>query len=118
MITPVSGDLLTTPVGGGSPAARGSNTAPPDKLQKAASDFEALLLGQVMKSERQADGSGWLGTDDSDAGSSLSDMSEQQLAQSLASSGGLGLAKMISTGLAKTSGNDGGTQPAVTQTKS
>jgi Rod binding domain-containing protein len=74
----------------------------PEAIGKAATAFESLLIGEVLKSAREADGSGWMGTDDEEAGSSLMQMSEQQLSQTLAASGGLGLAKMISAGLAKT----------------
>ncbi|MBV9081224.1 MAG: hypothetical protein JOZ62_01005 [Acidobacteriaceae bacterium] len=79
-------------------------TAPkdsPDSIHKAASQFEALLMSEVLKSARESDGGGWMGTDEEDAGSGLSDLSEQQLAQALASGGGLGLAKTISAGLKK-----------------
>jgi Rod binding domain-containing protein len=55
-----------------------------------------------MKSAREADGSGWLGTDGDEAGSTMSELSEQQLSQALAAGGGLGLAKLIGAGLTKT----------------
>jgi Rod binding domain-containing protein len=74
----------------------------PEAIAKAASEFESLLIGEVLKSVREADGSDWLGTDENEAGSTLMELSEQQLAQALSSAGGLGLAKMISAGLAKT----------------
>src|ERR1700761_5146876 len=74
----------------------------PEAIKKAASQFEALLVGEIMKSAREGDGSGWLGTDDDEAGSTMSDLSEQQFSQALASGGGLGLAKLISAGLTKT----------------
>ena len=73
----------------------------PDAIKKAAIQFESLLIGQIMKSAR-GDESGWLGNDEDEAGSSLTEMSEQQLSQTLAVNGGLGLAKMIAAGLAKT----------------
>jgi Rod binding domain-containing protein len=74
----------------------------PEAIAKAASEFESLLIGEVLKSVREADGSDWLGTDENEAGSALMELSEQQLAKALSSAGGLGLAKMISAGLAKT----------------
>jgi flagellar protein FlgJ len=77
----------------------------PESIKKAATQFEALLVDEVLKSARASDGSGWMDTDDDDAGSILSDVSEQQLSQALAASGGLGLAKMIADGLSKTSGS-------------
>jgi Rod binding domain-containing protein len=71
----------------------------PEAIAKAATQFEALLIGEVLKSAREADGSGWMGTDEDEAGSTLMEVSEQQISQALATGGGLGLAKMISAGL-------------------
>lgn len=73
----------------------------PEAIAKAATQFEALLIGEVMKSAREANGSGWGDTDEDEAGSTMMEVSEQQLAQALAASGGLGLAKMISAGLSR-----------------
>ncbi len=74
----------------------------PEAIKKAATQFEALLMGEVLKSARESDGSGWMATDEEDAGSLLGEVSEQQLSQALAASGGLGLAKTIAAGLSKT----------------
>ena len=73
----------------------------PEAIKKAATQFEALLVGEVLKSARESDGSGWMDTDDDDSGSILGEVSEQQLSQALAASGGLGLAKMIAAGLSR-----------------
>jgi Rod binding domain-containing protein len=75
----------------------------PAKIRQAATDFEALLLGQMLKSAREASGGGLTGdgADDSQENSTLVELGEQQFAQALASSGGLGIAKMVITGLAK-----------------
>ena len=70
----------------------------PAKIQQAAKDFEALLLAQMLKSEREASGDGG---DDSDANSTLVELGEQQFAQALASGGGFGIAKIVETGLTK-----------------
>lgn len=80
-----------------------SNRDTPEAIKKAATEFEALLIGEVLKTSREADGSGWMGTDEEEAGSTLSELSEQQISQSLAKGGGFGLAKMIATGLKTTS---------------
>jgi Rod binding domain-containing protein len=74
----------------------------PESVAQAASQFEALLIGQLLKSAREAGGESWMGTDASDADSSLMEMSEQQLASTLASNGGLGLATMVKEGLSRT----------------
>jgi Rod binding domain-containing protein len=68
-----------------------------DKTAGAAKDFEALLLGQMLKSAR-GDG-GWLGTDDDDAGEAAVGLGEEQLARVMAQSGGLGLSRMIESGI-------------------
>lgn len=100
MIDSVNNAVIQTP---GSPTTSGSKSTrdTPEAIAKASSQFEALLIGEILKSARESDGSDWLGTED-EAGSSLMDMSEQQLSQALASGGGLGLAKMIAAGLTKT----------------
>ena len=68
-----------------------------DKVAGAAKDFEALLLGQILRSAH-GDG-GWLGTGDDDAGEAAVGLGEEQLARSMASSGGLGLSKLIESGI-------------------
>jgi Rod binding domain-containing protein len=85
----------------GSPALSGSKNDP-EKIKQAASQFEALLIGQVLKSvhESSEDG-GWLGTGEDQTASSAMGMADEYFAQSMAKRGGLGLAKMISAGLQK-----------------
>ena len=95
-----SADFASLP---GSSADPKSDRDTPEAIGKAATQFEALLIGEVLKSAREADGSGWMGTDEDEAGSTLMDVSEQQISQALASGGGLGLAKMISAGLSNSS---------------
>lgn len=74
----------------------------PAKIRQAATDFEALLLAQMLKSAREASGGGLTGDGaDSGANSTMIELGEQQFAQALASSGGLGIAKIVMTGLAK-----------------
>lgn len=70
----------------------------PKKVQDAAKQFEALLIGQMMKSMREAEG-GWLGTGGDESGSSAMEYAQETFAQSLASKGGLGLASMVVKGL-------------------
>ncbi len=67
----------------------------PAKIRKSATDFEAVLLNQLMRTAR-GDAEG-----DDQANSSLKELGEQQFAQALASSGGLGIAKMVVAGLTK-----------------
>ena len=71
-------------------------TAKPSKIHDAAQQFEALMIGEMLKNVRSS-GSSWLGDDDdSDSGNdSAMDMAESQLGTALAKGGGLGLSKMI-----------------------
>ena len=65
----------------------------------AAQDFEALLIGQMLRSMRE-EGSGWLGTGDDSAGATAFAFGEEELAKALTKGGGLGLSKIIAAGLA------------------
>lgn len=75
-------------------------------LKDAASQFEALLIGQLLKSASSSgDGSGWgLDGEDDDANSTLTELSQEQFSRALASSGGLGLAQMAVKNLGKSTG--------------
>ena len=70
----------------------------PDRVHDAAQQFEALLMGQILRSTRQG-GSGWLGNGEDSSGECATDFAEQQFAAVLAQQGGLGLATLISSGL-------------------
>ena len=72
------------------------------KRTGAAKDFEALLLGQMLHSVREAD-SGWLGTGDDQSSDAAFGLGEQELAKAMAQSGGIGLSKLIDQGLQKES---------------
>lgn len=71
----------------------------PAKLKESARQFEALLIGQMLKSVRESGGS-WLGGGEDESASAAIGMAEEQLAQALAAQGGLGLAAMAMKGLA------------------
>jgi peptidoglycan hydrolase FlgJ len=88
MVSPLS------PIAPGNPQPKDD----PAKVQDAARQFEALLLGQMMKSMRDSEG-GWLGTDQDDASSSAMEYAQEMFAQSLAARGGLGLASLVVAGL-------------------
>ena len=89
-----------TPVSPGNPQPKDD----PAKVQDAARQFEALLLGQMMKSMRDSEG-GWLGTDQDDASSSAMEYAQDMFAQSMAARGGLGLASLVVAGLTPKSGS-------------
>jgi len=79
------------------PAASRADDRDPARVKDAAQQFEALLLGQMLRSVRES-ASGWLGEEDN-AGESATDMAEQQFAMVMAQQGGLGLANLITSGL-------------------
>ena len=83
-----------------------------EKLADAARQFESLLIGNMLRSAREA-GGGWMGGEDQSA-DSIIEMAEQRFAQLLASGGGLGLAKLVTQGLADAASRNGAdTQPSV-----
>ena len=87
------------PDSAGASSARNSGKAGDSgKARDAAQQFEALLIGQIMRGMRQS-GSGWLGSDEDPSGECATDYAEQQFAAVMAKQGGLGLADMISRGL-------------------
>ena len=91
-----------TPLLSGVQAAVGAMVSPvgdsPAKVQDAAQQFEALLLTQLLRSERES-GNGWLGSGGDTASDCAIDYAEQQFGVLLARQGGLGLARLISQGL-------------------
>jgi len=90
--------------------ATSGTSSEPDKLKNAAKQFEALMVGEVLKAARASSDGGWLGTGDDQSGQLAMELGEQQLAQALASTGGLGIAKMVTKSLehkpAKTADSD------------
>jgi len=56
-------------------------TAAPSKIADASQQFEALMIGQLLKTARESSDGGWLGTGEDQSG------------------GGLGIAKMVTAGL-------------------
>jgi len=68
------------------------------KRTGAAKDFEALLIGQMLHSVREA-GSGWLDSGEDQASDAAFGLGEEELAKALSQSGGLGLSKVIDAGL-------------------
>ena len=70
--------------------------AKPTKVEDAAKQFEALLIGQMLRSVREAS------SDDQDStGSTMLDIADQQFSQLLAKNGGMELARMVVSGLNK-----------------
>jgi Rod binding domain-containing protein len=86
---------------GSNQAELGSAQRKPDdpaRIQDAAKQFESLLIAQLLKGARSADG-GWMGTGSDQSTSTALDVAEEHFAQALSASGGLGLAAMVTKGL-------------------
>jgi Rod binding domain-containing protein len=66
----------------------------PARVKDAARQFEALLIGQMLKGMREAEG-GWMGTGDDQSMSAAMEYAQEMFAQSLAAAGGLGLARVV-----------------------
>ena len=67
------------------------------RVQDAARQFEALLIGQMLKGMRESEG-GWMGTGDDKSMSSAMEYAQEMFAQSMSAGGGLGLAKVVAAG--------------------
>jgi len=67
----------------------------PARVKHAAEQFEALMIGQMMKSISEAEDSGPMAEEKDQAGSSAMQLAQEQFTQALASRGGLGLANMF-----------------------
>jgi Rod binding domain-containing protein len=82
MTTPVSSAVLST-----------LDPPKPTKAKDAAQQFEALLIGQILRSIHEEE------DDEDSAGAPMLDVASQQFSQLLARNGGMGLARMIVKGL-------------------
>lgn len=78
-----------------------SKTAGAAKLKNAAQQFEALMIEQLLKTARpDEDSSSFMGAGSGDqTGQTAIDFAEQQLANTMAKNGGLGLTNVIVAGL-------------------
>jgi Rod binding domain-containing protein len=69
------------------------------RTAEAAQEFEALLIGQMLKSARESGSGSWLSSEEDASSSPAVEFAEQQQAVMMAKSGGLGLAKAVQGGL-------------------
>jgi Rod binding domain-containing protein len=65
------------------------------KIAVAAQQFEALMIGEIMKAAHGDNSDDELGTGDDSGGETAMGMAETQFAQAIASRGGFGLARVI-----------------------
>jgi flagellar protein FlgJ len=92
--------LLPQAAAGGATDGTSHKPDSPAKIRDAAQQFEALLLGQILRSMRES-GKGWLGTGDDPSGDCATEYAEQAFATALAKQGGLGLTDLIAAGLTR-----------------
>jgi Rod binding domain-containing protein len=71
----------------------------PERIADAAKQFEALLLAQMLKTVRESEESGWMGTGEDQSAAAAIGLAEEYFAQALATSGGLGISELIVSGL-------------------
>ncbi len=82
------------------------------KIQKAGRDFESILLGSWLQGAEDSFASVPGTSDDEDSGSEqLKGIAVQQLAASLAGSGGIGLGKLITEHLSAAASTHAGAGP-------
>jgi Rod binding domain-containing protein len=67
---------------------------PPQTLEAAAKQFEALMIEQFLK-EARGDEGGWMGSGEETGNATAAAVAEEQFAQALAQSGGFGLSAHI-----------------------
>jgi Rod binding domain-containing protein len=95
-VDPLLSGVLTTGLGiGSSDTAKDS----PEKIRAAASQFESLLISQVLKASHEDGDEGWLGTGEDQTASSVMGLAEDYFARAMAARGGFGLARMVASGL-------------------
>jgi len=73
----------------------------PEKIKEAASQFEGLMIGQILKAAHGDSDEGAFGGDADPASASAMDFANEYFARAMAAKGGLGLSKMIVAGLQK-----------------
>ena len=92
---PISAGIALTSAA--SPKAKDS----PEKIKDAASQFEGLLISQILKAAKGDSDEGAFGGDADPASASAMDFANEYFARAMAAKGGLGLSGMIAAGLEK-----------------
>ena len=92
--------MTLPPISSGVPGSHTPDS--PEKIKDAASQFEALLIGQILKAAHEESGEGWGGETDP-ASASAMDFANDYFARAMAAKGGLGLTNMIASGLGRQS---------------
>ena len=96
----ISGVLTPAANGFTDAGAAGRSKDSPEKIRESATQFESLMIGQILKTTHEG-GEGWLGTGEDETAGTAMGMADDYFARALASRGGLGLADMVSKSLEK-----------------
>ena len=75
--------------------------ADPQKLADAARQFEALMIGEILKTARESGSEGWMGSGEESSAGTAIDMAQEFFGQAIANAGGLGIAKIVTTNLTR-----------------
>ena len=107
-MTPLSNSILSASATPGMASSAPSGSR--EQLAKAAKDFEAIFVRQMLSAARK--GSEAIGEDlfGNDAVQQFRDMQDSRLADTMAQTGALGLAKQIEAHLARFAGLDTNTE--------
>src|SRR5260370_1197875 len=84
-----------------------------NKVASAAKQFEALIMGQVLKAARESSDGGWLGSGGDQTGELTLEMAEQEFARALSAKGGLGIAKLVTSSFDRHPAKAASSGPAV-----
>ncbi|HUA20075.1 MAG TPA: hypothetical protein VMB25_15105 [Bryobacteraceae bacterium] len=76
----------------------------PAKVKDVAKQFEALMIGQVLKSARASSDGGWLDDGDDQTEEMSLEIGEQALSQAMAAQGTFGIAKLLTKSVEKHQG--------------
>jgi Rod binding domain-containing protein len=106
-------DISALPVQDMTPLTSGAVGMKQSKTAVAAEQFEALLIGQMLKTERESSEDGWMGGGGDSAAESAYGLAENQFAQAIASRGGFGLAKTIQHALDSRTSHASDNEPLV-----
>ncbi len=85
--------------GGLAQLGAGSSNAKPTNVKEAATQFEGLLIAEMLRSAHEASPGGLEGDDEDSQSSTLFDLAAEQFAQMMAKQGGFGIARVVTSGL-------------------
>jgi Rod binding domain-containing protein len=71
----------------------------PKNLERVAAEFESLLITQMLRAAHEASGESWFGEGEDQAGANMVAIAEESLARALSSAGGIGLGRLVVSGL-------------------